>query len=109
LALSREVLAVASTDKKAKPDFEFRSVAPIELPAIFEACHRSIWKAEKRSPASAFYEFAKIMFVKIDEDRRLHEFLTTNKIDTSSALFQEMPSDFQKTGSSKWKAAPTIL
>jgi type I restriction enzyme M protein len=86
LALSREVLAVASTDKKAKPDFEFRSVAPIELPAIFEACHRSIWKAEKRSPASAFYEFAKIMFVKIDEDRRLHEFLAANKIDTSSGV-----------------------
>lgn len=53
--------------------FEFQSVAPIELPAIFEACHRAIWKAEKRSPASAFYEFAKIMFVKIDEDRRVRE------------------------------------
>lgn len=86
LALSRDVLAVASTDKKTKPDFEFRSVAPIELPAIFEACHRSIWKAEKRSPASAFYEFAKVMFVKIDEDRRLHEFLAANKIDTSSGV-----------------------
>jgi len=56
------------------------------LPAIFEACHRSIWKAEKRSPASAFYEFAKIMFVKIDEDRRLHEFLAANKIDGLSGV-----------------------
>lgn len=84
--LSRDVLALASTDTKAKADFELRSVAPIELPAIFEACHRSIWKAEKRSPASAFYEFAKIMFVKIDEDRRLHEYLSAKKIDTSSGM-----------------------
>jgi type I restriction enzyme M protein len=84
--LSRDVLSVSSTESKAKADFEFRSVAPIELPAIFEACHRSIWKAEKRSPASAFYEFAKIMFVKIDEDRRLHEYLTSNHIDTSSGV-----------------------
>jgi len=64
-----------------KCDFDFRSVEPVELPAIFEACHRSIWKAEKRSPASAFYEFAKVMFVKIDEDRRLHEYLSANSID----------------------------
>lgn len=61
----------------ARPEiFEFRMVAPVELPAIFEACHRMIWKAEKRMPASAFYEFAKLMFVKIDEDRRLHESVT---------------------------------
>jgi len=83
-ALSREVLAVSPAGGKPATDFEFRSVAPIELPAIFEACHRSIWKAEKRSPASAFYEFAKVMFVKIDEDRRLHEYLKANRINTSS-------------------------
>lgn len=83
--LSRDVLAVVS-DSKANADFEFRSVVPIELPAIFEACHRAIWKAEKRSPASAFYEFAKIMFVKIDEDRRLHEYLAANHIQTSSGM-----------------------
>lgn len=82
--LSREVLARASQEHKSAQDFEFRSVAPIELPAIFEACHRAIWKAEKRSPASAFYEFAKIMFVKIDEDRRLHAYLVANGIDSSA-------------------------
>lgn len=59
--------------------FEFISVAPIELPAIFEACHRAIWKAEKRSPSSAFYEFVKIMFVKIDEDRRVREAIDRRK------------------------------
>jgi len=90
-ALGRETLAeVASDIKVVASGFEFRSVAPVELPAIFEACHRSIWKTEKRSPASAFYEFAKLMFVKIDEDRRLREYLAANHIDTSS---RTVPSD----------------
>ncbi len=84
--LSRETLVVAGAKESTTCDFEFRSVAPVELPAIFEACHRSIWKIEKRSPASAFYEFAKVMFVKIDEDRRLHEYLSANGIDASSGL-----------------------
>jgi len=85
-ALAREKLAITPTPGKAERGFEFRSVAPVELPAIFEACHRAIWKAEKRSPASAFYEFAKVMFVKIDEDRRLREYLSSNRIDTSTGI-----------------------
>lgn len=72
-ALSREALIPAAEPLALGNDFEFRTVAPVELPAIFETCHRAIWKAEKRNPASAFYEFAKLMFVKIDEDRRLRE------------------------------------
>ncbi len=83
--LQRTALAVKPQGKPSR-GFEFRSVVPVELPAIFEACHRSIWKAEKRSPASAFYEFAKVMFGKIDEDRRLHEYLAANRIDISSGF-----------------------
>ncbi|MHC5058011.1 MAG: N-6 DNA methylase, partial [Planctomycetota bacterium] len=75
--LSREALLAASVKNVAKNDFAFRTVAPVELPAIFAACHRALWKAEKRSPPSAFYEFAKLMYVKIDEDRRLRECLAT--------------------------------
>ena len=63
--LSRSSLS-RTPKSAARADFEYRNVEPAELPAMFEACHRSIWKAEKRSPASAFYEFAKVMFVKID-------------------------------------------
>ena len=78
--ISRDSLSVILPLKQAN-GFEFRSVKPVELPAILEVCHRSIWKAEKRSPASAFYEFAQIMFVKVDEDRRLREYLSSNDID----------------------------
>lgn len=40
---------------------------------MFLACHKYIWKAEKRSPSSAFTEFVKIIFLKLWHDRSLHE------------------------------------
>ena len=39
----------------------------------FVRCHRIIWKAEKMSPQAAFVEFAKLLFVKLWEDRRLRD------------------------------------
>ena len=96
-ALSRSVLS--RPPKRAVPsDFEYRNVEPAELPAIFEACHRSIWKGEKRSPSSAFYEFAKVMYVKIDEDRQLRETLTSQGINWTMG---QVPSKFVRF-STRW-------
>ena len=89
--LKRESLAaqvIAQNDTQA---FEFRTVKPIELPSIFETCHKKIWKAEKRSPASAFYEFAKLMFIKIDEDKRLRDKLAVRQV-------EDMPSGYVPRG-----------
>ena len=88
-SIGRDALSSIATASIGN-NFEFRSVAPVEIPAIFEVCHRNVWKAEKRSPASAFYEFAKVMFVKIDEDRRLHEYMAANRIGTGVGV---VPSD----------------
>ena len=55
---------------KVEP-FEFKKPEIRDIIGIFEACHKLIWKTEKRSPSSAFYEFAKIMFVKLNEDKKL--------------------------------------
>lgn len=71
--LSRTAVATTLSVSRANDLFAFRKVTPPDLPSIFETCHRKIWKTEKRSPASAFYEFSKLMFVKIDEDKRLRE------------------------------------
>jgi type I restriction enzyme M protein len=38
---------------------------------IFDECHNKIWKMEKLGPTDAFYEFVKIMFVKLREDHRI--------------------------------------
>jgi type I restriction enzyme M protein len=40
---------------------------------VFAECHNYIWKADKRSPSSAFMEFVKIMFVKLWADRELRK------------------------------------
>ena len=39
----------------------------------FLRCHKIIWKSEKMSPQAAFVEFAKLLFVKLWEDRRLRD------------------------------------
>ena len=69
--LSRVALAATMSTAVANEPFEFRKVTPNDLPSIFEACHRKIRKAEKRHPAPAFYEFSKLMYIKIDEDRQV--------------------------------------
>lgn len=51
----------------------FRKPGLAQLKNLFDVCHDLIWKNEKRSPSSAFYEFVKIIFVKLDCDKRLRE------------------------------------
>lgn len=43
-----------------------------EIKRVFNQCHQLIWKTEKMNPQPAFFEFVKIMFVKLFEDRQLH-------------------------------------
>ena len=42
-----------------------------EIRKVFARCHYIIWKAEKISPQAAFVEFAKLLFVKLWEDRAI--------------------------------------
>ena len=53
--------------------FEFKKPDPKEIPKIFEKCHTLIWRKEVSSPAFAFYEFSKLMFIKLNEDKKLRE------------------------------------
>ncbi len=46
-----------------------------EIKNAFNKCHRIIWKKEKISPTDAFYEFSKIVFVKLNEDKRIRGIL----------------------------------
>lgn len=58
--------AVSATHKMSRPSME-------EVKKTFARCHRIIWKAEKVSPQAAFLRFAKILFVKLWEDRNLRD------------------------------------
>lgn len=59
--------------------FEFR---PPDLPwlmKMFDECHNLIWRKEKCGPTDAFYEFTKIMFVKMREDHRIANMITSGR------------------------------
>jgi len=53
--------------------FTLRKIDKEDVQKLFLMCHRYIWKAEKRSPSSAFMEFVKLIFLKLYHDRMLHE------------------------------------
>ena len=50
-----------------------------EVKNSFNKCHRTIWKKEKISPTDAFYEFSKIIFVKLNEDKRIRTIIESGK------------------------------
>ena len=56
----------ANSHLLTRPDME-------EVKRTFYRCHQIIWKAEKVNPQAAFLRFAKILFVKLWEDRRLRD------------------------------------
>ena len=63
----------------ARPDLN-------DLIRVFNDCHNLIWKKEKQGPTDAFYEFAKLMFVKLREDQRIVKMIESGK--------RPNPSDF---------------
>lgn len=65
-------LILIKQKRLAEETFEFKKPDLSEIRGIFEACHNIIWRKEVMSPESAFYEFSKLMFVKLNEDKRLH-------------------------------------
>lgn len=69
--LSRQALGRIITPIGAA--FEFRKPELDEVRGMFEACHDIIWRKDNMSPQAAFYEFSKLMFVKLKEDRRLRD------------------------------------
>ena len=54
-------------------EFEFEKAKPEEIDGIFRACHNLIWKKETISPTDAFYEFCKLFFIKLNQDKNIHK------------------------------------
>ncbi|MGH9195881.1 MAG: HsdM family class I SAM-dependent methyltransferase, partial [Acidimicrobiia bacterium] len=78
--VGRSAFAGARTKAATPTYFEFQKPAIPALLAIFEACHNLIWRREKCPPAEAFYEFAKILFVKLRKDRDLFKKVATRPL-----------------------------
>ena len=53
-----------------------------ELKRVFNDCHVIIRNKEAYGPTDAFYEFAKLMFVKLREDRRIADMIAVGRTPT---------------------------
>ena len=53
--------------------FIFETIDLKRLSEIFIKLHKMIWRIEKKSPSAAFSELIKIIFIKIDKDKKLHD------------------------------------
>ncbi len=74
----RQLLGAASVRKAVSPTSPSKGHAMTRptldvVKRAFLKCHRYIWSAEKMSPQAAFVGFAKLMFVKLWEDRRIRD------------------------------------
>lgn len=58
-----------------KDFFKFERPELSTLIRTFHDCHNLIRKKDSLSPTDAFYEFSKLMFIKIREDNKIHEML----------------------------------
>jgi type I restriction enzyme M protein len=88
----KDELSRKSTTYKLTPrnDFVFQKPDVGEIRALFEACHDVIWKREFESPVPAFWEFCKLMFIKLHADKLLH---TDIEIKPLIQAGQPLPSD----------------
>ena len=71
--ISFQQVSLIKENIQAKKYLTLKHISPEEAKKIFSKCHKKIWNAEKRSPHSAFIEFVKLIFVKLYNDRILHE------------------------------------
>ena len=56
--------------KKGDTNWDIKVVDQDELKRAFQKCHDTLWAGGKRSPTTAFDEFAKIIFVKIRDEKK---------------------------------------
>jgi type I restriction enzyme M protein len=60
--------------------FEFNTPEIDMLNGIFQICHNIIWRKHKVAPKTAFYEFTKLLFIKLNEDRTINNMIRKGEI-----------------------------
>ena len=70
-AVAYEVFNQKEAIREFRPQFRRPTIR--EIVSAFEVAHNTIWKKEKYAPTKAFYELAKVLFVKLRQDRRVHD------------------------------------
>ena len=75
----KELQSKEETEDTREKFVTLKKINKEEAQKIFKSCHDYIWNAEKRSPNSAFIEFVKLIFLKLWNDRKLHEQYISDK------------------------------
>ena len=96
----RSRLAYGAVDvvRATRDIFRFERPDLNELIRVFYDCHYTIWKKEALGPKDAFYEFAKLIFIKLREDNRIATMIvngeepTANDFNFSLAWIQDQTS-----------------
>lgn len=60
-------------EREIESDFVIKRPSVDELKIIFKNCHNLIWRKDNLVPADAFYEFTKLIFLKLNEDKKIHQ------------------------------------
>jgi type I restriction enzyme M protein len=91
---STHIVAQAQTPVSSTPHalLDFVRPTPERARQLFSICHKVIWQSEVGSPAFAFMEFVKVMFVKLWADRTLRESQVTKQYFASGATSIKVPS-----------------
>jgi type I restriction enzyme M protein len=74
-ALNNNTIVDNNTDKFVT----LKKINKEEAQKLFKSCHKYIWNTEKRGVNSAFIEFVKLIFLKLWNDRKLHEEFSLEK------------------------------
>ena len=56
--------------KKEDPDWELQAVEIDDLSNALEKCHDTLWQGGKLAPTEAFDELAKLLFIKIQDEKK---------------------------------------
>lgn len=64
---------IGTKTEYADKTFKFQVLDKDELNGVFKACHNLIWKKEGIDPTEAFYEFTKLFFIKLKQDKEIHK------------------------------------
>jgi len=94
-AISFNALSQSKGTTQEPNHFKLKRIDKEDAEKLFLSCHKYIWKTEKMSPAPAFMEFIKIIFLKLWNDRVIKE--NIGVVDTDIYVPEEL-----NTFSVKW-------
>lgn len=82
----KKLFSEIKNEKEVSSKVSLKRISINDIKKIFIDCHNMMWKKEKISPTKAFYEFSKIIFIKMKEDRKFLEKKNNGEVTTINDL-----------------------